>query len=123
MSIAKIAMATCYPRGNESGRGTRGERQVNVNQEPVRNANAIALAVQGTVLALLTAAASLGWITINPEQMGAIEKALAAVLALAVLVVPPVVATFWARSKVVPVASLPPQIVAAVMDKREEVRQ
>jgi len=40
-----------------------------------------------------------------------------------VLVVPPVVATFWARSKVVPVASLPPQIVAAVMDKREEVRQ
>ena len=116
-------MATCYPNRNESGRGTRGERQVNVNQEPVRNANAIALAVQGTVLALLTAAASLGWITINPEQMGAIEKALAAVLALAVLVVPPVVATFWARSKVVPVASLPPQIVAAVMDKREEVRQ
>ena len=95
---------------------------MDVNQEPVRNANAIALAVQGTVLALLTAAASMGWITINPEQMGAIEKALAAVLALAVLVVPPVVATFWARSKVVPLASLPPQVAADVMAEREAVR-
>jgi len=79
-----------------------------MDTEPVRNANGIALAVQGAVLALLTAAASLGWIAINPEQMGAIDKALAAVLGLAVLIVPPLVATVWARGKVTPTAKLIP---------------
>jgi hypothetical protein len=50
--------------------------------------------------------------------MGAVEKFVTAVLALAVLVAPQVAAVFWARGKVVPLASLPPAQAAAIMEDR-----
>jgi hypothetical protein len=56
-------------------------------------------------MAIVAMAASLGWIAINPEQMGAVERALAALGALAVLVVPQILAAVWARNQVTPVAN------------------
>ena len=78
-----------------------------MNQEPVRNAAAVGLLVQAAVMALVTMAASFGWITVNPEQMSAVEKAVASIIALATLAAP-FVAALWARARVVPVAKLPP---------------
>lgn len=49
-------------------------------------------------------AASLGWVTLNPEQMGSIEKFVTALIALAVLIAPQVIAAFWARKQVTPIA-------------------
>ena len=79
--------------------------------EPVRNAAAIGLAIQGAVMALVTMAASLGWINVNPDQMSAVEKAVGALIGLGTLAAPLVLA-LWARGKVIPVASLPPQVAA-----------
>jgi len=50
-------------------------------------------------------AVSLGWLNLNDTQMGSIEKFVTAVLALAVLIAPQIVAAFWARRKVTPVAA------------------
>lgn len=74
-----------------------------MRSEPVVSAQAIAAAVQAAVMALVAMAASLEWIVIDPQQMGAVEKTLAAFGALAVLVVPQIAAAFYARNQVTPV--------------------
>jgi hypothetical protein len=76
-----------------------------MSREPVVSAQAIAAAVQAAIMALVAMATSLGWIAVNPEQMGAVERALAALGALAVLVVPQILAAVWARNQVTPVAN------------------
>lgn len=73
--------------------------------QPVLTAGAIAAAVQAAIVAIVTMLASFGWITVNPEQMGAIERTLAALSALAVLIVPQALALLWARQQVTPIAS------------------
>ena len=73
--------------------------------EPVLSAQGIAAAISAVIMLGLGMAASLGWIVVNPEQMGAIEKFVTAVLALLVLVGPQLVAAFWVRGKVTPVAA------------------
>lgn len=67
-----------------------------MKNEPVLTAGAIA----GVVMAALAMAVSLGWLRLDEAQMGSIQTFLVAALGLAV----PVIAAFWARGKVTPVA-------------------
>ena len=75
-----------------------------MKSEPVLSAQAMAAAVSAVIMLGLGMAVSLGWLVLAPDQMGAIEKFVGAVLALAVLVGPQLVAAFWARGRVTPVA-------------------
>lgn len=75
-----------------------------MTREPVVSAQAIAAAVSAVIMLGLGMAVSLGWINLNDAQMGSIEKFVTAVLALAVLVAPQLVAAFWARRRVTPIA-------------------
>lgn len=86
--------------------GGQKTTQPNVlESQPVLSAHAIAAAAQAAIVAIVTMLASLGWISVNPEQMGAIERMLAAVGALLVLVVPQTLALLWARQQVTPTAN------------------
>lgn len=73
--------------------------------QPVLGAHAIAAAAQAAIIAVVTMLASFGWISVNPEQMGAVERTLAALAALLVLVAPQTMALFWARNQVTPLAN------------------
>lgn len=75
-----------------------------MTREPVLSAQAIAAAVSAVIMLGLGMAVSLGWINLNDTQMGSIEKFVGAVLGLAVLVAPQLVAAFWARKRVTPIA-------------------
>ena len=76
-----------------------------MTREPVLSAQGIAAAVSAVIMLGLGMAVSLGWINLNSDQMGTIEKFVGAVLGLAVLVAPQLVAAFWARKQVTPVAA------------------
>jgi len=76
-----------------------------MNKEPVLSAQAIAAAISAVIMLGLGMAVSLGWISLNDTQMGSIEKFVGALLALCVLVGPQLVAAFWARKQVTPVAN------------------
>lgn len=76
-----------------------------MTREPVLSAQAIAAAVSAVIMLGLGMAVSLGWLSLNSDQMGSIEKFVGALLALAVLVGPQLVAAFWARKQVTPVAA------------------
>lgn len=76
-----------------------------MSKEPVISAQAIAAAISAVIMLGLGMAVSLGWISLNDTQMGSIEKFVGALLALAVLVGPQLVAAFWARRKVTPLAA------------------
>ncbi len=76
-----------------------------MTKDPVVNSTYIAGAVQAVIMLGLGMAVSLGWLTLNPEQMGSIEKFVTALIALAVLIAPQVIAAFWARKQVTPVAA------------------
>jgi hypothetical protein len=65
-----------------------------------------AAGLSGFVMAFFAMAVSMGWINLTPEQMDAVQKV---VIPLAVFVVP-LLAAWWARGKVTPVASLPPEV-------------
>ena len=73
--------------------------------EPVVSAQAIAAAVSAVIMLGLGMAVSLDWLKLDTEQMGAIERFVTALLALAVLIAPQLVAALWARGKVTPVAA------------------
>ena len=75
-----------------------------MSKDPVVNSTYIAGAVQAVIMLGIGMAVSLGWVTLNPEQMGSIEKFVTALLALVVLVAPQLVAAFWARNRVTPIA-------------------
>jgi len=75
-----------------------------MTREPVLSAQAIAAAVSAVIMLGLGMAVSLGWINLNDTQMGSIEKFVTALLALVVLVAPQLVAAFWARNRVTPIA-------------------
>lgn len=76
-----------------------------MTREPVLSAQAIAAAVSAVIMLGLGMAVSLGWINLNDTQLGSIEKFVGALLALAVLVGPQIVAAFWARKQVTPLAA------------------
>lgn len=76
-----------------------------MSKEPVVSAQAIAAAVSAVIMLGLGMAVSLGWINLNDTQMGSIEKFVTALLGLAVLVGPQLIAAFWARRKVTPLAA------------------
>ncbi len=76
-----------------------------MSKDPVVNSTYIAAAVQAAIMLGLGMAVSLGWLTLNPEQMGSIEKFVTALIALAVLIAPQVAAAFWARKQVTPLAA------------------
>jgi len=76
-----------------------------MTREPVLSAQAIAAAVSAVIMLGLGMAVSLGWLSLNDTQMGTIEKFVGALLALCVLVGPQLVAAFWARKQVTPLAS------------------
>lgn len=75
-----------------------------MTREPVLSAQGIAAAVSAVIMLGLGMAVSLGWIDLNETQMGSIEKFVTALLALLVLVAPQLVAAFWARQRVTPIA-------------------
>lgn len=75
-----------------------------MKSEPVISAQAIAAAVSAVIMLGLGMAVSLGWLVLNPDQMGAVQQFVTAVLGLAVLVGPQLVAAFWARRQVTPIA-------------------
>lgn len=82
-----------------------GEQKPNLlESQPVLTASGIAAAVQAAIVALITMAASFGWITVSPDQMTTVQGALTAIGALAVLVVPQLIAVLWARGRVTPLA-------------------
>ena len=68
-----------------------------VTNEPVMTVGLIV----GAIMATLAMLVSLGVINIDPEQMSAIETALASILALVL----PLIGAFVARSQVTPVAN------------------
>lgn len=76
-----------------------------MSKEPVISAQAIAAAISAVIMLGLGMAVSLGWISLNDTQMGSIEKFVGALLALAVLVGPQLVAAFWVRKQVTPLAA------------------
>lgn len=76
-----------------------------MSKEPVISAQAIAATFSAVIMLGLGMAVSLGWINLNDTQMGSIEKFVGALLALCVLVGPQLVAAFWARRKVTPLAA------------------
>jgi fumarate reductase subunit D len=76
-----------------------------MTREPVLSAQAIAAAVSAVIMLGLGMAVSLGWINLNDTQMGSIEKFVTALIALIVLIAPQVIAAFWARKQVTPLAS------------------
>ena len=76
-----------------------------MTKDPVVNSTYIAGAVQAVIMLGIGMAVSLGWLTLNQEQMGSIEKFITALIALAVLIAPQVIAAFWARKQVTPLAS------------------
>jgi hypothetical protein len=76
-----------------------------MTREPVVSAQAIAAAVSAVIMLGLAMAVSLGWIVLDSNQMGSIEAFVGAIMALLVLVAPQLVAAWWARSKVTPVAN------------------
>lgn len=73
--------------------------------QPVVNSTYIASAVQVMIMAALGMAVQVGWLTLNTDQMGSIENFVKAFLALAVLIAPQIIAAFWARKQVTPLAS------------------
>ena len=73
-----------------------------MTREPVLTAAGIA----GLLMAFLAMAVSLGWLRLDESQMTAIQ---AFVLPLAGLLLP-LLAAWWARGKVTPVATLPPAV-------------
>lgn len=76
-----------------------------MTREPVVSAQAIAATISAVIMLGLGMAVSLGWINLNDTQMGSIEKFVTALLALVVLVAPQLVAAFWARKQVTPLAA------------------
>lgn len=76
-----------------------------MKSEPVLSAQAVAAAVSAVIMLGLGMAVSLGWLSISTDQMSSIEKFVGAVLALAVLIAPQLVAAFWARKQVTPVTN------------------
>ena len=75
-----------------------------MTREPVVNSTYIAAAVQAVIMLGLGMAVSLGWINLSSDQMGSVEKFVTAVIALAVLIAPQIIAAFWARRRVTPIA-------------------
>lgn len=75
-----------------------------VKSQPVVSAAAIAAAVQAAIMAIVAMAVSLEWVRLDPEQMGAVERTLTALGALAVLVVPQIAAALWSRQQVTTLA-------------------
>lgn len=74
-----------------------------MTREPVALPAGIAAAISTVIMLGLGMAVSLGWLSLDPDQMGAIEKFVVATLALLVAVGPFCVA-LWSRKRVTPVA-------------------
>ncbi len=73
--------------------------------QPVVNSTYIASAVQVMIMAGLGMAVQVGWLALNTDQLGSIENFIKAFLALAVLIAPQVIAAYWARKRVTPLAA------------------
>ncbi len=76
-----------------------------MSRDPVLSAQGIAAAFSAVIMLGLGMAVSLGWINLSETQMGSVEQFVTAVLGLAVLIGPQLVAAFWARRKVTPLAA------------------
>ena len=73
--------------------------------QPVVNSTYIAAAVQAVIMLGIGMAVSLGWFNLSGDQMGSIEKFVTAVIGLAVLLAPQIIAAYWARKRVTPIAA------------------
>jgi len=75
-----------------------------MQSNPVISAQAIAAGVSAVVMAFLAMLVSLGVISLNPSQMDSVQTFLTAAGALAVIVVPQLLAAFWASRRTTPTA-------------------
>ncbi len=78
-----------------------------MQSNPVVSAQAIAAGVSTVIMAFLAMLVSIGVIHLDAKQMDSIQTFLAALGALAVIVVPQLVAALWARKQVVPLSQVP----------------
>ncbi len=76
-----------------------------MQSNPVISAQAIAAGVSAVIMAFLAMLVSLGVISLDASQMDSVRVFLAAAGALAVIVVPQLVAAFWAKKQVTPLAA------------------
>lgn len=74
-------------------------------KEPVVVGTSIGAAVSVAIMAIVAMLVSLGVWNLGSEQVGSIRTAVEAVVALVVLLAPPIVGALWARGKVTPVAA------------------
>lgn len=76
-----------------------------MKNSPVVAYTSIGAAVSAVIMLGLGMAVSLGWISLNPDQMGSVQAFVTAVIALVTLVVPPLVGAWLAQKKVTPIAA------------------
>ena len=76
---------------------------------PTKSEPVIVAQVAAAIVSILSMLVALGVLSVTPEQFGAIEQAIAAVLAI----VAPLAAGLWARAQVTPVATAEAQARAA----------
>lgn len=76
-----------------------------MKNEPVLTYTGLGGLVSAVIMMGFAMAVSLGWLTLVPEQMSAIEQFIGAVVALVVVVAPPLVGAVIARNKVTPVSN------------------
>jgi len=72
-----------------------------MQNNPVVGAQGIAAAVSAAIMACLAMLVSLGVISLDTQQMNIVQTFLAALGALAVIVVPQLIAAFWANRRVI----------------------
>lgn len=68
-----------------------------MDKEPVLTFTGIGAAVSTVLMMGLAMAVSLGWLTINQEQMASIENFVTAAIALAIMIAPPMVGAWFGK--------------------------
>lgn len=91
-----------------------------MTRNPVTVPSGIVAAISTTIMLGLGMAVSLHWLSLDPDQMGAIEKFVLAILGLLIPIAPFLVA-LWSRTKVTPVADphLPGGEPAALVPRQQ----
>jgi len=89
-----------------------------MQSNPVISAQAIAAGVSAVVMAFLAMLVSLGVISLDSSQMDSVQTFLTAFGALAVIVVPQLVAAFWAKRQVVTKTEVAQMVQTAQQEQR-----
>lgn len=88
-----------------------------MQSNPVVSAQGIAAAVSAVIMAFLAMLVSIGVISLDTAQMNSVQTFLTAAGALAVIVVPQLVAAFWAKRQVVTKTEVAQMVQAAAQER------